>query len=263
MLRGKVAHQALYAFYTRPAEGARRRARRRPTNLDAGARASSSACLDEALRGGVRLELGEVAGGRAARGAPARPRAVRRARRRASPLDARAAPVRGRLRHRPLGARAAARARARRRPLRQRQDRPDRHRPVQRARDRAGLQVGQGLVLGGADRRRAAAPGAALHARAARPRRDRAARRRLPRALGRRAARAACCAPRRATTCRASSRSDYLDEEAFWGAGRDGTRPGAARRAADPGAATSRTTRSGGECPSWCDLWTMCRVARA
>ena len=57
--------------------------------------------------------------------------------------------------------------------------------------------------------------------------------------------------------------NDYLDEEQFWGAGRGGPRAralGAARRirtgdvAHDP---------KGGECPTWCDLWTMCRVARA
>ena len=54
---------------------------------------------------------------------------------------------------------------------------------------------GKGSFSARADRRGAAAPGAALHARAARPRRDRAARRRLPRALGR--PRLARDAPRR------------------------------------------------------------------
>ena len=56
--------------------------------------------------------------------------------------------------------------------------------------------------------------------------------------------------------------NDYLDEDAFWGqveAARSHAL-GAARRiragdvAHDP---------KGGECPSWCDLWTMCRISRA
>jgi len=55
--------------------------------------------------------------------------------------------------------------------------------------------------------------------------------------------------------------ADYLDEDEFWGqveAAREHGL-GAARRirtgdvAHDP---------KGGECPTWCDLWTMCRVAR-
>ena len=63
-----------------------------------------------------------------------------------------------------------------------REDRPDRHRPVQRPRDRPGLQVGEGRALRAGDRPRAAPPDPALRPRAARPRRRRAARRRLPRA---------------------------------------------------------------------------------
>ncbi len=56
--------------------------------------------------------------------------------------------------------------------------------------------------------------------------------------------------------------NDYLEEDAFWGqveAARSHAL-GAARRiragdvAHDP---------KGGECPSWCDLWTMCRISRA
>jgi ATP-dependent helicase/nuclease subunit B len=57
------------------------------------------------------------------------------------------------------------------------------------------------------------------------------------------------------------SRGDYLEEEAFWGLvetarGRahdyaERIRRGDVRR--DP---------KGGECPPWCDLWTMCRVSR-
>src|SRR5262249_2827859 len=56
--------------------------------------------------------------------------------------------------------------------------------------------------------------------------------------------------------------NDYLDEEQFWAQVETARERalGAARRiragdvAHDP---------KGGECPTWCDLWTMCRVARA
>ena len=56
--------------------------------------------------------------------------------------------------------------------------------------------------------------------------------------------------------------ADYLDEEQFWGQVES-----ARERALD----AARRIRSGdvahdpkgGECPTWCDLWTMCRVPRA
>jgi ATP-dependent helicase/DNAse subunit B len=55
---------------------------------------------------------------------------------------------------------------------------------------------------------------------------------------------------------------DYLDELAFWGqidTARDRAREAAQRmRAGDV-----KHDPRGGECPSWCDLWTMCRVHRA
>jgi ATP-dependent helicase/nuclease subunit B len=55
---------------------------------------------------------------------------------------------------------------------------------------------------------------------------------------------------------------DYLDEDAFWAqveTARERARGFAERiRAGDV-----RHDPKGGECPSWCDLWTMCRVARA
>jgi ATP-dependent helicase/DNAse subunit B len=55
---------------------------------------------------------------------------------------------------------------------------------------------------------------------------------------------------------------DYLDEEAFW------TQVDAAQERARANALRIRRgdvahDPRGGECPSWCDLWTMCRVARA
>jgi hypothetical protein len=56
--------------------------------------------------------------------------------------------------------------------------------------------------------------------------------------------------------------ADYLDEEQFWAqveTARDRGRAAAQRiRAGD----VSHDPK-GGECPTWCDLWTMCRVGRA
>ena len=56
--------------------------------------------------------------------------------------------------------------------------------------------------------------------------------------------------------------SDYLDEDAFWAqieAARERARANAQRIRRGDVAHDPR----GGECPPWCDLWTMCRVARA
>ena len=55
---------------------------------------------------------------------------------------------------------------------------------------------------------------------------------------------------------------DYLDEDAFWGQ---------VERARERAVAVAERIRRGdvhhdprgGDCPSWCDLWPMCRVARA
>ena len=58
------------------------------------------------------------------------------------------------------------------------------------------------------------------------------------------------------------ARDDYLDEEAFWG------QVEAARAKAAENAGRIRSgdvvhDPRGGECPSWCDLWPICRVSRA
>src|SRR5581483_1705341 len=97
---------------------------------------------------------------------------------------ARAAQVRGLLRVRAFGARAAARARPGNGPA-VGEDRPDRPRSVRRARRRLGLQVGEERALRRRDRPGAAPADPAVHARAARSRRRGAARRALP-AAGRR-----------------------------------------------------------------------------
>jgi hypothetical protein len=59
------------------------------------------------------------------------------------------------------------------------------------------------------------------------------------------------------------ARDDYLDEDGFWAqveAARDRARTNAERiRAGD----VHHDPRWDGRCPSWCDLWPMCRVSRA
>jgi ATP-dependent helicase/DNAse subunit B len=58
------------------------------------------------------------------------------------------------------------------------------------------------------------------------------------------------------------AKNDYYDEDAFWGAVEN------ARAKAGELAGRIRTgdvhhDPKGGECPTWCDLWPMCRVSRA
>jgi ATP-dependent helicase/DNAse subunit B len=62
-------------------------------------------------------------------------------------------------------------------------------------------------------------------------------------------------------TLKGYSRNDYLEEEAFWGA---------VDRARSTARALGQRIRDGdvahdpkgGECPAWCDLWTICRIRR-
>jgi ATP-dependent helicase/DNAse subunit B len=55
---------------------------------------------------------------------------------------------------------------------------------------------------------------------------------------------------------------DYLDEEAFW-ALVESARETAARLAGRIREGDVRHDPLGGECPAWCDLWSMCRIERA
>jgi ATP-dependent helicase/DNAse subunit B len=58
------------------------------------------------------------------------------------------------------------------------------------------------------------------------------------------------------------AKNDYLDEDAFWGQverARD-TAVGIVERIKD---GDVRHDPRGGDCPTWCSLWTMCRVKRA
>jgi hypothetical protein len=58
------------------------------------------------------------------------------------------------------------------------------------------------------------------------------------------------------------ARNDYLDEDEFWAqvARAHETAGRLAERIRD---GDVRHDPRGGECPSWCDVWPMCRVRRA
>jgi ATP-dependent helicase/nuclease subunit B len=58
------------------------------------------------------------------------------------------------------------------------------------------------------------------------------------------------------------AKNDYLPEEAFW-AQVEGARETARSVALRIRGGDVTHDPKGGECPSWCDLWTMCRVRRA
>jgi hypothetical protein len=58
------------------------------------------------------------------------------------------------------------------------------------------------------------------------------------------------------------SSNDYLDEERFW-AQVETARERALSAAERIRSGDIEHDPRGGECPSWCDLWTMCRVRRA
>ena len=260
---GSVAHQALFTLLHGPAEASSAPSRSSRSALDE-ALAFLRECLDDALAA-QRPARADRARAARARGEPlARPRAVRARRGRVarSPLVPRRFEVSfGTERSAPelqrgldLGGFT----------LSGKIDRIDR-RPVQRARDRPGLQVGQDARTRRAQiETRAAAPDPALHARAARPRRDRAARRRSTARSPASGRRAGCCAPRRATTACPGSRATTTSTRTRSGR-RSSARSEHARgdRRADPRRATCGTTRRAATCPSWCDLWPMCRVKRA
>jgi hypothetical protein len=57
-------------------------------------------------------------------------------------------------------------------------------------------------------------------------------------------------------------RADYLDEERFWNQV-DGAADRAREAVARVRAGDVRHDPRGGDCPPWCDLWAMCRVRRA
>jgi ATP-dependent helicase/DNAse subunit B len=55
---------------------------------------------------------------------------------------------------------------------------------------------------------------------------------------------------------------DYLDEQEFWGVVESARRTAAAL-AERIQTGDVRHDPLGGECPTWCDLWSMCRIERA
>jgi ATP-dependent helicase/DNAse subunit B len=57
------------------------------------------------------------------------------------------------------------------------------------------------------------------------------------------------------------SKNDYLDEDGFW-AQVEAARTTARELAGHIRAGNVRHNPKGGECPTWCDLWPMCRVER-
>ncbi len=179
---------------------------------------------------------------------PARSRAAR-AGRGGGELDVRAAAARGVV----LGVRARARRR------RQRQDRSRRRRSAERARHRRRLQVGRRPV-GGPDPRRGAPADPAVPARAPRPSSGSS---RWAGSTCRSAVaggRAGCSSqarrpsrdspqPTTSTRMRSPSEMEHAREAAVALVGR--IRAGDVRH--DP---------RGGECPTWCDLWRICRKER-
>src|SRR5436305_2972198 len=57
-------------------------------------------------------------------------------------------------------------------------------------------------------------------------------------------------------------KTDYLDEDAFW-AQVDGAKQTALEFAQRIGSGDVRHDPKNGECPTWCELWTVCRIRRA
>ena len=239
----------------RHAEGARHRPARRVERRDGG-----RVHAGVPRRGGRRRAHGdERAGAAAAAGrARARPGSARPGRG-GGGGPPRAGPLRGRVRQRALD---DPRPRARRRAHAVREDRPHRRRAALGARDRPGLQGRQDRPLRARDREGAAPADPALHARAARPDRPRAARRRLP-AARRRPARARAAARGRGRRPAGLRRRTTTSTTTPSGRRSRGRARRPARSPAASAAATCIHDPRGGECPSWCQLWSMCRVPRA
>ena len=250
MLRGSVAHSALHKFYAGPAEGARPRPRRRPRTSSARV-GFLRRCLDDALRGGVRLELTDLQ--------------AARARRRASGATSRASSATRRAR-RSSSCRAASRsgsARSARRPS-----------------CSAASTLGDGLYLSGKIDRIDVDPFSArgivqdyksgTHARTPRQQIDDELKLQIPlymlvlrdlvgieplggvyRALaGARMTRGLLRAERRRTTCRASRRTTTSPSEEFWALVETSRDARARLRAAHPRGRRARTTRRAATCPS-------------
>ena len=207
MLRGSVAHTTLHRFYAGLPQAARQRARSTESRLDE-ALAFLRRVPGRRARDGVQHRDDRARAARARAEPPARPRAARRATRRARRRrSCRASSRSGSApsARRPSSSAGSTSATASRCPGRSTGSTsiPFSARGI--VQDYKSGRTGHSAAR---DREGAAAPDPALHARAARPRRDRAARRPLPAARRRAPPPAACSAPRRRTTCcPASSRT--------------------------------------------------------
>ena len=233
-----------------------------PRDARAGARASSSAASTTRCARGVRLELGDVAAAELREGLLARPRALRPRARRASTLGASCR----------AGSRSASAPTAR----------------------RPSCSAGSSSATGSSSAARSTGSTSTRSARAGSCRTTSRARARSRRGRSttsggsRCRSTCSCCATSSGSSRSAAStarsraprgargmlRAEARDDlPGFKPArlprrgrvlGRRSRRRASARatRRAGSAPATSRTTRKGGECPTWCDLWTMCRVAR-
>ena len=258
LLRGKVAHQALYAFYSGlPKELGEERVT--PANLDA-ALAFLGTCLDDALHGGVRLDLSDVQASELRVGLR---RDLERFVREEARSELGLVPRRFEV---GFGSERSA---------------PE----LQR-----GLELGDGLVVSGKIDRVDVDPFSARGivtdyksgkgSFSAKQIEDEQ-RLQVPlymlvlrdlvgvEPLGG-VYRALAGAEHPAHRARAEARddlpgfqrNDYLDEDAFWGQV-EAARGRALGHAQRIRRGDVRHDPRGGECPAWCDLWTICRVERA
>ena len=216
-LRGQVAHQALYRFFSGlpKALGAERVT---PDDARRGARASSASASTRRSPAASGSSSTDLSGASSTQGLGATSRRFVRDEAQVG-AAARAATLRGLVRDRALGARAAARARARRRLLAL-AGRSTGSTSTRSARAGSSGTTSRARRAHSARADRVGAPAAdpALHARAPRPRRRRAARRRsTARSPGERDARGLLRADARDDGLPGFARNDYLDEDAFWG----------------------------------------------
>ena len=245
-MRGSIAHVALQRFYTQLPAAVPGAERVTPENVEAAVRLMHE-CVDSALETGLRIDADDLQRRELAQSMQRDLEQLVRAEAAAAstfvPRD-----LEVNFKGYELAPGVA----------RERQDRPRRPRPGQRARDHRRLQVRRGAV-GLADPRRGAAADPALPARAPRPARARADGRRLH-AAQRRPPRARDAAHR--GRARAGVRDRRLPRRRGFEAEIEHARGTAVALAERIRAGDVRHDPHGGDCPAWCDLWRMCRKER-
>ena len=259
MLRGQVVHTALNRFYAAlPKELDAERVT--PENLDA-ALLLVRRCLDDALESGVKLDLTDLQAVEACASRCSRTWRGSFATRPSPRLPSSRGGSRCRS-ARSGGPRRRTAARSpRRRALALGEDRPDRRRPMERAGIVQDYKSGKGAHSARGHRSRRPPPDPSVRLAL----RDLVGLEPLGgiyRALaGKRVTRGMLRASAR-DDLPGFARDDYLDEEAFWAqveTARERAATNAQRiRAGD----VQHDPRWDGQCPSWCDLWPMCRVQR-